>query len=132
MSGKPEIVMVVEATEAHPRHSCGDMVELKDGSLFMAKMEIFKSSDLRHAADDEAKSDIVGIVSRDGGRTWGDHRTLIKCGANDTAAYYPRPASPEKWRHPVPTCHVPSFRVRRPAKSFRICMQKSGRVPDIF
>jgi len=89
VSGKPEIVMVVEATEAHPRHSCGDMVELKDGSLFMAKMEIFKSSDLRNAADDEAKSDIVGIVSRDGGRTWGDHRTLIKCGANDTAAYYP-------------------------------------------
>jgi len=89
MSRKPEIVMVVEATEEHPRHSCGDMVELKDGSLFMNKMEIFKSGDLRHAADDEAKSDIVGLVSRDGGRTWGDQRTLIKCGENDHAAYYP-------------------------------------------
>jgi len=89
MSRKPEIVMVVEATEEHPRHSCGDIVELKDGSLFMNKMEIFKSGGLRHAADDEAKSDIVSLVSRDGGRTWGDQRTLIKCGENDHAAYYP-------------------------------------------
>ncbi len=89
MSKKPEIVMVVEATEEHPRHSCGDILELKDGSLFMAKMEIFKSDSLRHAADDEAKSDIVSLVSRDGGRTWGDRRLLIKCGVNDTAAYYP-------------------------------------------
>ena len=89
MSREPEIVMVVEATEEHPRHSCGDMLELRDSSLFMVKMEIFKSGDLRHAADDEAKSDIVSIVSRDGGRTWGEQRTLIKCGVNDTAAYYP-------------------------------------------
>ena len=89
MSSKPEIVMVVEATEEHPRHSCGDILELKDGSLFMAKMEVFKSSDLRHAADDEAKSDIVGLLSRDGGKTWGDQRTLIKCGEDDHAAYYP-------------------------------------------
>ena len=89
MSKEPEIVMVVEATEEHPRHSCGDMVELKDGRLFMAKMEVFKSGDLRHVADDEARSDIVGLVSCDGGRTWGEQRTLIKCGPDDHAAYYP-------------------------------------------
>ena len=89
MSKQPEIVMVVEATEQYPRHSCGDMVELADGSLFMNKMEIFKSEGLRHSADDEAKSDIVGLVSRDGGRTWGEQRTLIKCGPDDHAAYYP-------------------------------------------
>jgi len=89
MARKPEIVVAAEATEEHPRHSCGDMLELKDGTLFMAKMEIFKSEGLRHAADDEARSDIVGLVSRDGGRTWGEKRTLIKCGPDDHAAYYP-------------------------------------------
>jgi sialidase-1 len=89
MSQEPEIVTAAEATEQHPRHSCGDIIELNDGSLFMSKMEIFKSGSLRHAADDEAKSDIVGLVSRDGGRTWGGHRTMVKCGANDHAAYYP-------------------------------------------
>ena len=89
MPNEPEIVMVVEATEQYPRHSCGDMLELKDGSLFMVKMEIFKSDGLRHDADDEAKSDIVSLVSNDGGRTWGDQKILIKCGVDDTAAYYP-------------------------------------------
>ena len=71
MANAPEIVMVVEASEEYPRHSCGDFVELADGSLYMVKMEIFKSGGLRHAADDEAKSDIVSLVSRDGGKTWG-------------------------------------------------------------
>lgn len=89
MPTEPQIVTVVEASEQFPRHSCGDMVELKDGSLYMVKMEIFKSDELRHAADDEARSDIVSLTSRDGGVTWGDKQTLIKCGEEDHAAYYP-------------------------------------------
>jgi sialidase-1 len=89
MSRSPEIVMVAEATEEHPRHGGCDMIELKDGRIFMAKMEITKSNKVRHAADDEAPSDIVGIVSHDGGRTWSGHRTLFTPGPNDKAAYYP-------------------------------------------
>jgi sialidase-1 len=89
MTRKPEIVMVAEASEEHPRHGGLDMLELKDGSIFMAKMEITKGKHLRHAADDEAPSTIIGLTSRDGGRTWGERRLLIEPGVNDKAAYYP-------------------------------------------
>lgn len=89
MSRVPEIVMVAEATAEHPRHGGLDMIELKDGGIFMAKMEITAGKDLRHAADDEAPSDIIGIASHDGGRTWGERRRLITTGPGDKAAYYP-------------------------------------------
>jgi sialidase-1 len=89
MSRQPEIVMVAEASEEHPRNGPLDMLELADGSIFMANMEAVRGKGLRHAADDEAPSNIVGITSRDGGRTWAERRTLIERGPDDKAAYYP-------------------------------------------
>ena len=80
--------MVAEASEERPRNGGADIVELKDGSIFMAKMDIF-SSDLAEPAGDDAPSDLITMVSRDGGRTWGDRRTFIKPAPDETAAYTP-------------------------------------------
>ena len=38
MPRKPEIVRVAEGSEEHPGHGGVDLVELKDGSIFMSKM----------------------------------------------------------------------------------------------
>jgi len=81
-------VMVAEGTEEHPRHGGADMIELKDGSIFMVKMEIRKS-DLEQPAGDDAPSDLVTLLSRDGGRTWGEQRTFIQPAPGETAAYCP-------------------------------------------
>ena len=81
--------MVAEASAEHPRHGGADLIELKDGSIFLLKMEITKSGALRHGGDDEAPSDLVTMVSRDGGRTWTDRRTFLRPGPDDQAAYTP-------------------------------------------
>lgn len=83
-----EIVTVAEASEAHPRHGGVDMIERKDGSIFMSKMLIHKSG-LELGAGDDAPSDLVTLVSRDGGRTWGDQKVFLQPGPDETAAYCP-------------------------------------------
>lgn len=82
----PEIVFVARASAAHPRHVAASMIELKDGSLFLAWMKVNRSS---LEANDEAPSDIVAMISQDGGRSWSDERMLIPRGESDTAAYKP-------------------------------------------
>lgn len=83
-----EIITVAEASAEHPRHSSASMIELKDSSVLMAWIE-FSKSNLEHAAGDDAPADIVAMASRDGGRSWGNYRTLIQRGPNDTSAYSP-------------------------------------------
>lgn len=80
-----EIVTVAEASEEHPRHGGADMIELEDGSIFMSKMLIHKSG-LELGAGDDAPSDLVTLVSRDGGRTWGDQKAFLQPGPDETAA----------------------------------------------
>src|SRR5687768_10068113 len=89
MSRKPEIVMVAEATEEHPRNGGAELIELNDGAIFMARMEAVPAQGLIHSADDEAPHDLVSILSRDGGRTWTDRRILIGRGPQDHSAYSP-------------------------------------------
>ncbi len=89
MAQGPEVIMVVEGTEQHPRHGGVSMIERKDGSIFMAWMEYTKDNLDHPPAGDDAPADIKSMVSRDGGKTWGEYQTLIKRGPNDTAAYKP-------------------------------------------
>jgi len=82
----PEIITAVEATEEHPRQGGASLIELKDGSILLAWMQADRSP---AEAGDDAPFDIYAILSRDGGRTWGDRRLLIRRGPDDTAAYKP-------------------------------------------
>jgi sialidase-1 len=83
-----EILTITEASEDHPRHGGADFIELSDGSIFLAKMLIYKSK-LRNQAGDDAPSDVVAFLSKDGGRNWVYQRTLVKPSPNETAAYSP-------------------------------------------
>jgi len=89
MSRKPEIIMVAEASAEHPRNGGADMIELKDGTIFMLRMEAVKGVNLRHAADDEAPHELVSMLSRDGGRTWTDKKIQIARGPEDHSSYSP-------------------------------------------
>lgn len=88
MASAPEIVVIAEASEDHPRHGGADLIELKDGSIFLLKMLIHKSG-LKNQAGDDAPSDIVQLKSKDGGRTWGGQTTFLKPAPDETAAYSP-------------------------------------------
>ena len=83
-----EIVMVAEASREHPRHGGADMIELKDGSILLARMQTDECT-LEHAAGDDAPSDILRIVSRDGGKTWTDEKVLVRRAPGETAVYRP-------------------------------------------
>lgn len=63
-------VDVYEASEKHPRYSEGSIIPLKDGSLLYATTEFVGGG------ADHATATIVGRTSTDGGRTWGEQRTL--------------------------------------------------------
>ena len=86
MSHPPRILTLVEACAQHPRHGGASMIQLKNGSIFLAWMESGQSEML---AGDDAPFDIVAMTSCDGGSTWGNRQDLIRRGPNDTAAYKP-------------------------------------------
>ncbi|MEX2558629.1 MAG: sialidase family protein [Pirellulales bacterium] len=80
-----EIVTVAEATDEHPRHSEGSAVELKDGSLLLVWQEFSPGS----GDSDFFPSRLAARTSRDGGRTWGDHRVLVETRPGDVNVFSP-------------------------------------------
>jgi hypothetical protein len=68
-------LMIAAATARNPRNSESDIIELRDGRLLLGWTEFYAGN----GADDGAAR-IVGRVSTDGGRTWGDKYMLV---AND-------------------------------------------------
>jgi sialidase-1 len=72
------------ATAEHPRHSEAAVIELKDGSLFIA----WQQYNPGHKGDsDFAPNHILSRVSQDGGRTWGDERMLVRTGPDEINVY---------------------------------------------
>jgi len=66
-------VTIAPSTAENPRNSESDIIELKDGRLLLGWTEFYAGN----GADDGAAR-IVGRVSADGGRTWGDKYTLVE------------------------------------------------------
>ena len=65
-------VLILAPGGDYPRHSEGAFLRLKDGTILFAYSR-FHSDWL-----DDAPSDIVGMISRDEGETWGEPRVLIE------------------------------------------------------
>ena len=61
---------VFVATESHPRYSEGSVIVLRDGSLLYATTQFVGGG------ADHATASIVAKTSRDGGKTWGQEKTL--------------------------------------------------------
>ncbi len=65
-------IKIAPATAENPRNSESDIIALTDGRLLLGWTEFYAGN----GADDGAAR-IVGRVSADGGRTWGDKYTLV-------------------------------------------------------
>ncbi|MBT7303566.1 MAG: hypothetical protein HN849_28810 [Victivallales bacterium] len=60
------------ASAAHPRNTEGSLLVRRDGSYLLAFTRF------NGGARDDAKADIVGVLSRDQGKTWGEPRIIQK------------------------------------------------------
>ena len=58
------------ADAAHPRNTEASLLVREDGSYLLAYTEFYGGG------EDDAGANIVSVLSRDGGATWGDKRTL--------------------------------------------------------
>lgn len=70
---EPHKVIACPTGPGNPRNGEGDIIELKDGRLFLAYSRFTAGK-----SNDDAPAEIHGIYSRDGGLTWADDVTLIK------------------------------------------------------
>ncbi len=66
-------LVVAPATPENPRNSEAAIVPLKDGRLLLGWTEFYAGGGADHAP-----ARLVGKVSADGGKTWGDKHTLVE------------------------------------------------------
>jgi hypothetical protein len=74
-----QVVLNIEPSKEHPRNSEGSFVALKDGRI------VFYYTQFYGGAGDHSAAKIVGIESRDGGRTWSQEPHVVvenEAGAN--------------------------------------------------
>ena len=67
-----QTMLLIEPSEAFPRHSEGDIVELKDGRLCLIYTRF------NGGAGDHATADLVKLLSADGGKTWSEPEVLVR------------------------------------------------------
>lgn len=70
---EPFHAVVAPVGERNPRNSEAAIVPLKDGSLLLGWTEFYAGDGADHGP-----ARISGKVSRDGGKTWGEKRTLVE------------------------------------------------------
>ena len=80
-----ETVFVAEASSEFPRQSEASALELRDGSILI----IWQQFRFGEGDSDFWPSQLAAMTSRDGGRTWGDYRVLVKTAPGDTNVYNP-------------------------------------------
>ena len=71
--GDIRVLAIATATAETPRHSESDIISLRDGRLLLGWTEFYAGG----GADDGAAW-LVGRISADGGRTWGEKYTLVE------------------------------------------------------
>ncbi len=67
-----DVLLTIEPSEAYPRHSEGDLVELEDGRLCLIYTRFTGGS------GDHAKAELVKRVSGDGGASWSDAEIVVR------------------------------------------------------
>ncbi|MBX7255505.1 MAG: glycoside hydrolase [Candidatus Hydrogenedentes bacterium] len=70
---QPQHVVVAPAQGQTPRNSEAAIIALKDGSLLLGWTEFYDGR-----GEDHGPARISGLISKDGGVTWGDKYTLIE------------------------------------------------------
>lgn len=83
--GKLETVMVAEAKGKISRYSEASMIELKDGKIFAVIQEFTKGT----GDSDFFPGRLVSMLSKDGGRTWGEYKVLVENLPGDVNVFSP-------------------------------------------
>jgi sialidase-1 len=143
----PFQTMLATASAAHPRHSEGDVVVLKDGTLLAAW------SNFSGGGEDHAAAEIVAARSRDGGRNWSNPSTfqtnigsqnvmsasLLRSHSEDILFFFLRKNSNtdlkvllrrsadegQTWSEPVVVTSEPGYHIMNNARAIQL---KSGRL----
>lgn len=74
---------LVTATEAHPRNMGAEVIELRDGRLFLA------FSQWLGGAHDTNDSQVMGMLSADGGESWGETFPVVRPNAEFSSVRMP-------------------------------------------
>lgn len=82
---RPEIVTIAKAEGAVARHSEAAILELADNRLFIVWQEFEKGT----GDSDFFPGRLAAMNSRDGGRTWGEHRVLVPPEKDDINVFSP-------------------------------------------
>ena len=80
LAGRIHYVTIAASDEKSPRNDTANVVELRDGALFVVWHK-YRAS--QAAGSDFGRADIAGKISRDGGRTWGEERIVIPMAESD-------------------------------------------------
>lgn len=86
MSDEPQIITIRQSTPEHPRHSEPAMIELKDGAVLIVWQE-YEGSEA--GSEDNAPGHLSAMISRDEGKSWGEHRVLVPNLPGDVNVYSP-------------------------------------------
>ncbi len=77
-------VIIAAADAEHPRNSEAGMIERRDGSILLGYQEYMAGPE---GGEDNGKNQLVTVVSRDGGLTWGGKRVLVTNEPGDVNVY---------------------------------------------
>lgn len=77
---RPQRQIILPSTPEYPRHSEATAIQLKNGDILLAwsKFQVETRPDGTLMSGDNAKAHIAGLISHDGGYTWGDEYTLVE------------------------------------------------------
>ncbi|MCX5660354.1 MAG: sialidase family protein [Planctomycetota bacterium] len=77
-------LIIARASKANPRSSESTMAERRDGSILMIYQEYLPSP---AGGEDNGLNQLVSLISRDGGLTWGDKRVRVTNNPGDVNVY---------------------------------------------
>lgn len=84
MTLKKTNLVIARADEEHPRNSEAGMVDLRDGAILLGYQEYLPGA---AGGEDNGLNQLVTLVSRDGGLSWGDKRVRVTNNPGDVNVY---------------------------------------------
>jgi sialidase-1 len=81
--------ILVDANERNPRNDGATIIELKNGTLFMAFMAHIGVEEHNNIGYDHSPCQIDSMISKDGGLTWTDRKIFVENNTGDTNIHYP-------------------------------------------
>lgn len=77
---RPQRSVILPATHEYPRHSEASAIKLNNGDIMLvwSKFKVETTREGKLMSGDNARAHIAGMISKDGGHTWENERTIIE------------------------------------------------------